>query len=136
MKSGVLLLTMAFLCGAIVYTHGCSCMPQHPQDQFCSSDFVILARVKRERILNGTKVYKVRVRKEYKISEKGQLALKSGRLITAPYDSMCGVQLDIGKLYVISATMVDYPTVSLQICDVSPKIRKTLAKFGGIFYGL
>ncbi|XP_023029098.2 tissue inhibitor of metalloproteinase [Leptinotarsa decemlineata] len=104
MKSGVLLLTLALFCGTILYTEGCSCMPSHPQEQFCKSDFVILARVKRERIFNQTfsKVYKVRVRKEFKVSEKGVLALKSGRLNTPMYDSMCGVQLELGKLYVIS----------------------------------
>lgn len=47
------------------------------------------------------KVYKIRIRKEYKMSEKAVVALKSGRLLTALEDSMCGVDLDVGQLYVI-----------------------------------
>lgn len=36
------------------------------------------------------------------MSEKAQVALKSGRLITEAEESLCGVHLDRGKLYVIS----------------------------------
>ncbi|CAH1155916.1 unnamed protein product [Phaedon cochleariae] len=102
MKADVVILTLVFLCGLFVYADGCSCMPQHPQVQFCNADFVILARVKREKVLSDSKVYKVRVKKEYKVSEKGLLALKSGRLISAADESMCGVKLQLGKLYVLS----------------------------------
>lgn len=80
----------------------CSCMQSHPQEHFCNSDFVILARVRRQRILNNTMIYKVHVRKYYKMSEKAYTALKSGRLITSAFDAMCGVVLEKGKLYVIS----------------------------------
>ncbi|XP_050499663.1 tissue inhibitor of metalloproteinase [Diabrotica virgifera virgifera] len=106
MNSNVLFVTLAFFCGVFVCSDACSCMPQHPQEHFCNSDFVILARVKRERILGDTKVYKVRVRKEYKVSDKGVLALKSGRLLTPKYGAMCGVDLEVGKLYVISGNIV------------------------------
>lgn len=85
----------------VAFAQGCSCQPNHPQAQFCNSQFVILARVKREYTYNDTRVYKVRIRKEYKMSEKGQVALKSGRLLTSTWESACGVGLKIGKVYVI-----------------------------------
>lgn len=66
---------------------------------------VILARVKRERIFNSTKVYKVRVKKEYKMTEKAAVALKSGQLITAEEGSMCGVDLIPGKTYAIAGNI-------------------------------
>lgn len=63
---------------------------------------VVLARIKRHRVGNDSIVYKIRIRKDYKLSEKAYVALKSGRIITPRYDSMCGLQLEVGKLYVIS----------------------------------
>ncbi|XP_072377224.1 tissue inhibitor of metalloproteinase [Diabrotica undecimpunctata] len=118
MNSNVLFVTLAFFCGVFVCSDACSCMPQHPQEHFCNSDFVILARVKRERILGDTKVYKVRVRKEYKVSEKGILALKSGRLLTPKYGAMCGVDLEVGKLYVISGNIVTLKA-NINMCGMS-----------------
>ncbi|KAK9890802.1 hypothetical protein WA026_012146 [Henosepilachna vigintioctopunctata] len=90
---------MAFLAE---YTEACSCRGSHPQEHFCNADFVILARIKRQRVVNDTVVYKIRIRKDYKLSEKAYVALKSGRIITPKYDSMCGLQLEMGKLYAIS----------------------------------
>lgn len=39
MKSDVLMVTLAFFVGLVAYTDACSCMPTHPQQQFCKSDF-------------------------------------------------------------------------------------------------
>ena len=63
---------------------------------------VILARVKRQQVLNNTRIYKVRIRKEYKMSEKAQIALKSGRLLTSDNEGTCGITLQLGKVYAIS----------------------------------
>nr|CAH7718833.1 unnamed protein product [Callosobruchus chinensis] len=89
---------LMFICDG----EACSCMRQHPQTLFCRSDFVVLARVKRERVFNDTRMFKVRVRREYKVSEKGIIALKSGRVLTPESDGFCGVKMEIGKLYIIS----------------------------------
>lgn len=74
---------------------------------------VILARVKKEKVIESTYsvIYKVRIRKEFKISEKGLVALKSGRLHTAMDEAMCGRKLKIGQLYVISGRIN-----SLRVC--------------------
>ncbi|KAL1495078.1 hypothetical protein ABEB36_010553 [Hypothenemus hampei] len=100
----VLTLILAIFLSSISYCRCCSCTFTHPQEAYCNSDFVILARVKKEQTLESSmsKVYKVRVRKEFKISLKGLVALKSGKIHTPLDDSMCGSNLEIGKLYVIS----------------------------------
>ncbi|KAK9730295.1 Tissue inhibitor of metalloproteinase [Popillia japonica] len=76
----------------------CSCHVPHPQEAFCKSDFVILARVKQYQLLNETIAYKVRIRKHFKMSEKAEVALKSGRLLTPRGDSVCQNTLTLGKI--------------------------------------
>lgn len=58
-------------------------------------------------------VYKVRVRKEYKISEKGLVALKSGKIHTPLESASCGINLQLGKLYVLSGRIN-----SLRVSDI------------------
>ncbi|XP_050304635.1 tissue inhibitor of metalloproteinase [Anthonomus grandis grandis] len=107
MKAKFLTISLALLLGSISVCNACSCMRTHPQEHYCRSDFVILARVKKVQTIDttGTNVYKVRVRREFKISEKGLVALKSGRIHTPSSDSMCGANLNIGELYVISGNI-------------------------------
>lgn len=95
---------------------------------------VILARVKREYLLNDTKIYKVRIRKTYKMSEKSEVALKSGRLLTARYDSMCGVDLKVGGVYAISGKVLSLQA-RINLCglhelwrNLSRRQRKGLKK--------
>lgn len=64
---------------------------------------VILARIKRTTTTPYAKIYKIRIRKEYKMSEKAVVALEYGRILTPLESSMCGVvDLKVGELYVIS----------------------------------
>ncbi|XP_026476558.1 tissue inhibitor of metalloproteinase-like [Ctenocephalides felis] len=81
----------------------CSCMPMHPQEQFCKADYVIVARVMKRHFThsNDQVVYKLQILQEYKMSEKAPHYLKSGRLVSSSSDSMCGVQLQVGETYVI-----------------------------------
>ncbi|CAD6993361.1 unnamed protein product [Ceratitis capitata] len=82
----------------------CSCMPSHPQTHFCEADYVVLVRVMRKslRLVENSVAYKVQVKKSYKMNEIGQKMLKHGRIITPNSDAMCGVNMNIGKLYVIA----------------------------------
>ncbi|XP_066154092.1 metalloproteinase inhibitor 3 [Euwallacea fornicatus] len=119
MRPNVWTLSLAVLVSSISYCHGCSCMQAHPQEHYCNSDFVILARIKKEQIMESTasKVYKVRIRKEFKISEKGLAALKSGKLHSAMSSAVCGVDLKVGKLYVISGT-INSLRAQVNICNM------------------
>jgi metalloproteinase inhibitor 3 len=113
----VLTLAVAVMLAFLQYSNACSCMPSHLQTQYCNADFVILAMVKRERTLNETRVYKVRVRKEYKLSDTAQVALKYGRLLTPVQDSMCGVVLQLNQMYAISGR-VNSLKAHVYTCDM------------------
>lgn len=83
----------------------CMCYPAHPQTQYCNSDFVIIARILRKstrRTRENKDIYKIEIKKAYKLSEKAEAELKHGRLLTPHFDSLCGVDLNVGKLYVIA----------------------------------
>ncbi|KAJ3643252.1 hypothetical protein Zmor_025976 [Zophobas morio] len=132
MRGDVLVLTLAVTLACLQYSEACSCMGSHPQAQYCKSDFVILARVKRAKDFNSTRVYKVRVRKAYKLSEKASVALKSGRLLTATDEAMCGVNLAVGKLYAISGSVnslkahINLCGMAIQWKDLTRRQRKGL----------
>ncbi|XP_058468040.1 tissue inhibitor of metalloproteinase isoform X2 [Malaya genurostris] len=66
---------------------------------------VIVAQVLRKsnRKHNGNIVYKIVIKKEYKISPRAKKLLKHGKLVTPPFDSMCGLQLEVNQLYAIAA---------------------------------
>lgn len=98
--TAVLILFLGFLQQNEVYA--CSCSRSHPQENYCTSDFVIVARIRKQFNLNYQKVYKARIRKEFKMSEKAKIALKSGKLLTAVSDSLCGAGLEVGKVYLIT----------------------------------
>lgn len=85
----------------------CSCELQHPQIHYCKADFAIIARVQKR--VKGqdsySTVYKLKIRKAYKLSPKAKVALESGRLLTAAEDSMCGVQLKLHQTYLITGSI-------------------------------
>ncbi|XP_061399232.1 tissue inhibitor of metalloproteinase-like [Musca vetustissima] len=82
----------------------CMCLPSHPQTHYCEADYVALIRVMRKssKLVAGKIVYKVEVKKSYKMTQEGQRTLKHGRIMTSAHDSMCGVNLQLGRLYVIA----------------------------------
>ncbi|XP_005186137.1 tissue inhibitor of metalloproteinase [Musca domestica] len=83
---------------------GCMCAPSHPQTHYCTADYVALIRVMRKssKLVAGKIVYKVEVKKSYKMTPEGQRTLKHGRIMTSAHDSMCGVNLQLGRLYIIA----------------------------------
>ncbi|CAG9770559.1 unnamed protein product [Ceutorhynchus assimilis] len=119
MNTKTLSLSLALLVGSLSYCYACSCMSTHPQNYYCFADFVILARVKSFQKLETMQslVYKVRIKKEFKISEKGQVALKSGRIHTPIDSAMCGVNMKVGTLYVISGR-IESLRAHTMMCDM------------------
>ncbi|KRT82987.1 hypothetical protein AMK59_4348 [Oryctes borbonicus] len=109
-----------FLALCIDLSELCSCRWSHPQEKFCNSDFVILARIKQYKISNGTKIYKVRIRKQFKISEKAEVALKSGQLLTPDGSSLCESELSPGKMYVLSGRVV-HLKARIDLCGMADR---------------
>jgi len=85
-------------------SEACSCMLTHPQTQFCEADYVALVRVvrKSQRLVANKIVYKVEIKRAYKMNAEGHKTLKHGRIMTSNSDASCGVHLEIGKLYTIA----------------------------------
>ncbi|XP_023727708.1 tissue inhibitor of metalloproteinase isoform X1 [Cryptotermes secundus] len=95
----------------------CSCMMSHPQTHACRADFVIVARVKKVLVRDlMSRVYKVKIKREFKMSEKASVLLKSGRLVTAGTSSMCGVDLRPEETYLITGKVVA-GQASINLCN-------------------
>uniref|UniRef100_A0A1L8EDF8 Putative secreted metalloprotease n=1 Tax=Haematobia irritans TaxID=7368 RepID=A0A1L8EDF8_HAEIR len=82
----------------------CSCLPAHPQEHYCTADYVALVRVMRKsnKLVPNKVVYKLQVKKSYKMNDEGQRTLRHGRIMSSDSESMCGVNLELGRLYVIA----------------------------------
>ncbi|XP_073817475.1 tissue inhibitor of metalloproteases [Musca autumnalis] len=99
-------LIMAIMTFYVTPTNACMCMPEHPQQHYCRADYVALVRVMRKstKLVEGKVVYKVEVKKSYKMTPEGQQTLKHGRIMTSGHDSLCGgFDLQLGRLYVIAS---------------------------------
>ncbi|SPP87718.1 tissue inhibitor of metalloproteinase [Drosophila guanche] len=99
----------------------CSCMPSHPQTHFCKADYVVQLRVlrKSDTIDPGRTTYKVHIKRTYKATPEARRMLRDGRLATPNSDSMCGIRLDLGKVYIIAGRM---PT--LNVCSYYKEYTK------------
>lgn len=110
---------------------GCSCFYTHPQTHFCSSDFVIVIKVKERIPLDHETAYKVKINRNFKLSNDSYSNyLYDGHLYTASIDSVCGVHLEVGETYVVSGRIYeDKPKLSLcnlvmRWSDVTKRQRK------------
>ncbi|EDV93097.1 tissue inhibitor of metalloproteinase [Drosophila grimshawi] len=104
------LLALAVFAVLAFYGHtvdACMCMPSHPQTHYCNADYVVQLRVLRKSntIEPGKTIYKVHIKRTYKATPEARKMLRDGRLATPSTDSMCGIQLDIGKVYIIAGRM-------------------------------
>lgn len=99
-----LLVTLGII-SQLATTEACSCLPEHAQSAYCEADYVIVAQIlrKSKQKKNGANVYKIAIKKEYKMNPTAREMLKPGKLITPAMDSMCGLQLEINQLYAIAA---------------------------------
>lgn len=50
------------------------------------------------------------------MSEKAKIALKSGRLLTAASGAMCGAELEVGKVYLITGRVLGLQAF-ISLCD-------------------
>lgn len=63
-------------------------------------------------------MYKARIRRQFKTSEKAEVALKSGRLLTPFGTSVCESELVSGKLYVLSGKVI-HLKARINLCDMA-----------------
>lgn len=112
--------------------HACSCMPRHPQEHYCSADYVIVARIlSRRPVQHGKSVYKIDIRKTYKMTEKAQHYLKQGRIFSANNDGMCGYNFKLGELYLIAAS-----SSSVGLCNyIRPYSEMSIVEKRGVAGG-
>ena len=70
-------------------------------------DLVVLAHVKR--IVHDrsewSRAYKVRIKKEFKVTESGRQALSYGRILTPSHDASCGIRLKPGRRYLLTGNI-------------------------------
>ncbi|XP_058795253.1 tissue inhibitor of metalloproteinase [Phymastichus coffea] len=116
-----LLVRIAVALLALDSADGCSCYYTHPQVHYCSSDFVIAAKVKEKMTQGLETTYKVKINRKFKLSNDSYNEhLYGGLLYTSSIESMCGVHLSLGESYVVSGRVVEgKPRVSL--CDLVTK---------------
>ncbi|XP_053603069.1 tissue inhibitor of metalloproteinase isoform X2 [Plodia interpunctella] len=125
-------LALALLASSWRLAAACTCQPDHPQTHFCTSDFVIVGRVQKT-FRGGYEffdAYKVKIRNFFKATPKARLALRSGRLLTASQESMCGLELQPRETYLITGNIrqlqahVDLCGYTRRWRDVTPRQRK------------
>ncbi|XP_031841394.1 tissue inhibitor of metalloproteases [Nomia melanderi] len=101
---------------------GCSCKLNHPQTQFCYSDYVAVVRVRREKppVYGYHTAYNVKVNKVFKEWRNVNPVNFSRQEIlwTASDDSLCGVRLNVSETYVIGGT-IRMGQIHLSICGMA-----------------
>lgn len=109
-----------FLLGAFCFvsffndTNACSCIYSHPQEHYCSADFVAVVRVKSRGKGDGTTTaYHIKVKKEFKMTDKARHALSQGLLWTSSNEAACGVTLHPTRYLIAGRIRGEKPWVSL-----------------------
>ncbi|XP_054721448.1 tissue inhibitor of metalloproteinase-like [Uloborus diversus] len=78
----------------ITDTNTCSCFYSHPQEHYCVADFVAVVRVKSRGKGDGhITAYHIKVKKEFKMTDKARHALSQGLIWTSSHEASCGVTL-------------------------------------------
>lgn len=103
----VALWAVLLVAASINMASACTCMMSHPQKHYCQADFVIVARVKKVLQPDAmSRVYKVNIKKEFKMTQKARILLKERRLVTAGSSSMCGVDVRLEETYLMTGRVV------------------------------
>lgn len=120
-----LFVILSFLVTLLEDVNACSCFPTHIQDQFCRSDYVIVATAKNVEELYNNKfkqtnripegdVYpypirrmiKVRVHRTFKTNGNNTIP-REIVINTAGTDAACGIELDLNKKYILGGYKVE-----------------------------
>lgn len=120
--------THTLLCCALFFltlkelTEACSCALAHPQQQFCSADIVVRARVIGEKIISSTDSFDSTIQYEIKVIKifKGYEKMTDIPYVYTPYESsVCGVRLDFTnkKEYLLAGNIYD-GRVRINMCGL------------------
>ncbi|KFM62985.1 Tissue inhibitor of metalloprotease, partial [Stegodyphus mimosarum] len=109
-----LLLGAFFLSSEISDVSSCSCMYSHPQEHYCVADFVAVLKVKSRGKGDGAiTAYHIKVKKEFKMTEKARRALSQGLIWTSNHEAACGVSLHSTRYLIAGRIRGEKPFVSL-----------------------
>ncbi|XP_052677808.1 metalloproteinase inhibitor 3-like [Crassostrea angulata] len=103
------LFTLLCLLSALAFssTLACRCLPQHPQKQFCESDFVIKGRILSRTESGHSQLenafYTVQIIQNYKREHYG--SARRVQIFTDLQSSMCGPFFQIGREYIITGSI-------------------------------
>ncbi|XP_042589467.1 metalloproteinase inhibitor 3-like [Cyprinus carpio] len=95
-------------------TEGCTCLPRHPQQHFCTSDIVIRAKVieKVSCTRPGLNAYKIQTIQTFKQLDKKRIQV----IYTRTTPNFCGISL-YNDEYLLSGRVED-GRVILNLCDL------------------
>ncbi|XP_016315084.1 metalloproteinase inhibitor 3-like [Sinocyclocheilus anshuiensis] len=114
MSAAVTLALLFFLSVALneQVTEGCTCLPKHPQQQFCASDIVIRAKVigKVPSTLPQLTAYKIQTIQTFR-----QLNKRIQVIYTRSTQTSCGINLENGEYLLLGP--VEDGRVILDLCD-------------------
>ncbi|XP_012561723.2 metalloproteinase inhibitor 3 isoform X1 [Hydra vulgaris] len=129
--SGLILILASFNIKVVL---GCMCMPIHPHSAFCKSEYVVKARILSHKIVkvNHTDeslqnlgiplphyiVYKILINSVLKNAKPSfRFNLQQIHSLHIPAaESICGIQLEIGKLYLLTGNF-DHAKLQMTSCD-------------------
>ncbi|XP_048742394.2 metalloproteinase inhibitor 3-like [Ostrea edulis] len=100
---------LVILCVALVaflaYSEACRCQSQHPQTQFCNSQFVVQAKVLRRRTINRGRnvVYTVTILRDFKDDRRRYSTTQN--IYTRSSSASCGSNFNLEKEYIISGSI-------------------------------
>ncbi|KAG8201111.1 hypothetical protein JTE90_028779 [Oedothorax gibbosus] len=129
-----LLIGAMVICAVISEVELCSCFYSHPQEHYCSSDFVAVIRVKsKSKGDYGIMAYHIKVKKEFKMTDKARHALSQGLIWTSSHEAACGVTLKPTRYLIAGKVRGDKPFISLchfvqEWPTLSPKQKKGFRK--------
>lgn len=108
--------------------HGCMCAFAHPQEQYCRSDFAVLAKiVQAKEAADFHRRYEVAVKRTFKGGLEARMLIKEAGVVAPVVDSLCGVTFDEGESYLLMGHVDDgQPKVSL--CDFPTPWRKVTVR--------
>nr|XP_011426403.1 metalloproteinase inhibitor 3 [Crassostrea gigas] len=112
-------LTLTVLLACIYGALGCTCARKDPQELYCESTVAIIARVTNMTYGEGipgitaAQFYDVEVSHVY----KGDVAMGTFRVYSKGPESLCGVDLDVNKVYLLNGH-ISGGALQLGLCDL------------------